>query len=101
MVTAIIVLSILLVASLYGTYNLLKKIETYEDIATTQADYIFSLSTIISEMDQKLSNPQLIEAFSSDDEIGWFFDDIRQVQDILNEYNRLDLYGEEKKEEKE
>lgn len=72
-----------------GTYiirNLLRKNEKLEDIAIKQNEYINSLSTIIKESDRKLSEIDSKGTFQSDDEIGWFFKQIKEIQEIINEY---------------
>lgn len=72
-----------------GTYiirNLLRKNEKLEDIAIKQNEYIDSLSTIIKESDRKLSEIDSKGTFQSDDEIGWFFKQIKEIQEIINEY---------------
>ena len=78
---------IILGSGIYIIFNLLKKNEKLEDIAVKQNEYINSISTIIKESDRKLSEIDSKGIFQSDDEIGWFFKGIKEIQDLINEYN--------------
>jgi len=77
---------IILGSGIYIIFNLLKKNEKLEDIAIKQNEYINSISTIIKESDRKLSEIDSKGTFQSDDEIGWFFKQVKEIQDIINEY---------------
>jgi len=77
---------IILGSGIYIIFNLLKKNEKLEDIAVKQNEYINSISTIIKESDRKLSEIDSKGTFQSDDEIGWFFKQVKEIQDIINEY---------------
>jgi len=77
---------IILGSGIYIIFNLLKKNEKLEDIAVKQNEYINSISTIIKESDRKLSEIDSKGIFQSDDEIGWFFKQVKEIQDIINEY---------------
>lgn len=77
---------IILGSGIYIIFNLLKKNEKLEDIAIKQNEYINSISTIIKESDRKLSEIDSKGIFQSDDEIGWFFKQVKEIQDIINEY---------------
>lgn len=45
-----------------------------------------SILSIISSTKKTLENEQLKAAFSNDDEVGDFFREIEQIQNLLNEY---------------
>lgn len=77
---------IILGGGIYIVRNLLRKNEKLEDIAIKQNEYINSLSTIIKESDRKLSEIDSKGTFQSDDEIGWFFKQVKEIQEIINEY---------------
>jgi len=93
MITAIVILSLLVVVLGYTTYNLLQKIEKQEDLINKQEgilasylDYLDKLSRVIEVSDQKLKQVDARGTFSSDDEVGFFFQQIKGLQDILNEF---------------
>jgi precorrin-6x reductase len=86
MIIAIIILSIVVVVLGYTTYNLLRKIEKQEDILSGYLDYLDKLSRVIEVSDEKLKAVDARGTFSSDDEVGFFFQQIKGLQDILNEF---------------
>jgi len=86
MIIAIIILSIVVVVLGYTTYNLLRKIEKQEDILSGYLDYLDKLSRVIEVSDEKLKAVDTRGTFSSDDEVGFFFQQIKGLQDILNEF---------------
>jgi len=86
MIIAIITLSIVVVVLGYTTYNLLRKIEKQEDILSGYLDYLDKLSRVIEVSDEKLKAVDARGTFSSDDEVGFFFQQIKGLQDILNEF---------------
>ncbi len=71
----------------YIIWNLLKKNEKQEDIISTQNTYIQTISTIMTESDKKIKEIDSKQIFQSDDEIGWFFNGIKEIQGLINEYN--------------
>ena len=71
----------------YIIWNLLKKNERQEDIINTQNEYIQTISTIMTESNKKIKEIDSKQIFQSDDEIGWFFKGIKEIQDLINEYN--------------
>jgi hypothetical protein len=71
----------------YIIWNLLKKNEKQEDIIGTQNEYIQTISNIMTESNKKIKEIDSKQIFQSDDEIGWFFKGIKEIQDLINEYN--------------
>ncbi len=75
----------LLVAVLMFTnYNLLKKNEKCEDIIKSYEEYMINLSNTINFSDKKIKEIDARGTFESDDEIGYFFKQIKFLQDQLN-----------------
>ena len=70
----------------YTTINLLFKNEKTEDIIISQQKYISSISEIIKNSEKKIKEIDEKEVFKSDDEIGWFFNEIKKIQNILSQY---------------
>jgi len=70
----------------YTTINLLFKNEQTEDIIVSQQKYISSISEIIKNSEKRLKEIDEKEVFKSDDEIGWFFNEIKKIQNILTQY---------------
>ena len=69
----------------YIIWNLLRKNERQEDIINTQNEYIQTISTIMSESNKKIKEIDSKQIFQSDDEIGWFFSGIKEIQTLINE----------------
>jgi len=70
----------------YTTINLLLKNEKSEDIIISQQKYISLISEVIKNSEKKLQEIDEKEIFKSDDEIGWFFNEIKKIQNILSQY---------------
>ena len=86
MIYYIIGLAVVCVLLGYIALNLLKKNEKQEDILATYLTYLQNLSKVIEIADKRLSDVDTKGAFESDDEIGFFFKEIKQVQEILNDF---------------
>lgn len=71
----------------YTTINLLIKNEKAEDIIILQREFIDSFQSIIETSDKKLKELDTKGSFSSDDEIGWFFNEIKKLQNALSRFN--------------
>ena len=86
MITAIIILSVVVLALGYTTFNLLQKFEKQEDILAGYLEYLDKLSRVIEVSDEKLKEIDSRGTFESDDEVGFFFQQIKGLQDILNDF---------------
>jgi hypothetical protein len=91
-----IVLSILVLIILvltYVVYNLNRKVIKQEDVLEYQVDYLRKVSYLISE--SKIYVEQLDEsgAFRSDDEVGVFFNFMKEIQDTINDFRLPEDYG--------
>tara|TARA_B100000674_G_scaffold231539_1_gene190519 strand:- start:53 stop:343 length:291 start_codon:yes stop_codon:yes gene_type:complete len=71
----------------YIIWNLLRKNEKQEDVINTQDEYIQTISNLMSESNKKIKEIDSKQIFQSDDEIGWFFKGIKEIQELINEYN--------------
>jgi len=77
----------LLLGFFYVIWNLLRKNEKLEDMNIAQDNYIQQISTIMSESNKKIKEIDSKQIFQSDDEIGWFFQGIKEIQEYINDYN--------------
>ena len=80
------VMSVCLIISVYANINILKKYEKLEDKTTKYENYMLNLSNTIEFSDKKLKEIDSRELFKSDDEIGWFFSQIKYLQEQLNNF---------------
>ena len=75
----------------FTTFNLLKKNERQEDILAGYMEYLSRISGIIELSDKKLKEIDHKGSFESDDEVGFFFQEIKQIQETLNAFKIKNL----------
>jgi len=97
MLVAIIILTILIIILSVAIRNLLVKVEKYEDVTVDQTKYLQSISEIVKDSQKHLQSLDERGVFQSDDEVGYFFEQLKLVQKELDRYMLPDNYG--KKEE--
>ena len=71
----------------YIIWNLMRKNEKLEDGINRRDKYIDEMSLIMTESNRKIKEIDSKQIFESDDEIGWFFKGIKEIQELINEYN--------------
>ena len=95
MIILTIILALMVVILGYTTFNLLRKNEKQEDVLAAYLLYMDNLSKIIEHSSERLKKIDSKGTFESDDEIGWFFEQIKVIQERLNNFKLTDG-GEEK-----
>jgi len=85
------ILSVLVVVLSYTTINLLRKNEKQEDILRGYMTYLNKFSEIIDYSHKKLKEIDAKGSFESDDEVGFFFQQIKALQEILDTFNVKNL----------
>ena len=80
----------------YGVYNSIRKVEKYEDLVQDQVGYMKNISDLIVDSQKHLENLDEKGVFQSDDEVGYFFNQMKAVQDELNQYMLPKNYGKKK-----
>jgi len=91
MIILVVVLGIMVVVLGYTTFNLLRKNEKQEDILASYLTYLNKISDIIEMSDKKIHEIDVKGSFESDDEIGFFFTNIKMIQDVLNQFRIKNL----------
>jgi hypothetical protein len=86
MILTIIILSILVVTLGFTTFNLLKKNEKQEDILAGYMTYLNKISDTIEMSEKKMMEVDAKGSFKSDDEVGFFFEQIKTIQTALNSF---------------
>lgn len=99
MIIAIIILSILLLISLVAIRNLLLKVEKYEDVTIDQVKYLQNISNIVTNANEKIKEVDSKGIFQGEDEVGFFFEALKSIQEELNVYMLPENYGEKEIEE--
>ena len=79
-------LCLLLVILGYTTLNLLTKNEKAEDIILSQNMFINKLSEQIDVSQKRLNEIDEKGTFQGDDEIGWFFNEVKIIQNDLSRF---------------
>ena len=94
MIYIISILSILVVVLGFTTFNLLRKFEQSEDELKRRQDaiisyqeYINGLGSTVEFMNKRIKEIDAKGTFSSDDEVGFFFDRLKMLNDMLRPYN--------------
>ena len=86
MILTIITLSLIIVVLLFTTFNLLKKNEKCEDIIMSYEKYMINFSNTIETSNRKLKEVDRKGSFESDDEVGFFFKQLKAIQEDLNNF---------------
>ena len=84
--TFTIILGILVVILGYTTFNLLRKNERAEDIIVQYNEYIGEFNKQLSFTSDRLKKIDDKGTFESDDEIGWFFSNIKNLQEGMDKF---------------
>lgn len=77
----------------YIIYNLLRKVEKLEDIILDHQKYIFRVSDVIKQSNELINEVDQKGTFRSDDEVGRFFEYLKEIQSTLDDYKISDLNG--------
>ena len=87
-------LVVVFIVSVVAIRNLLIKVEKYEDITADQAEYLQNISNLIADSQKHLKSLDERGVFQSDDEVGYFFEQMQNVQNELDRYMLPENYGE-------
>ena len=86
----LIILSLLVGIFGYATFNLLRKNEKAEDIIVSQQVFINKVDEHVTFSEKRLKQIDEKGMFKSDDEIGWFFNEVKKIQKNLSRF-KVDL----------
>ena len=70
----------------YVIWNLLKKVEKLEAQITVQEKYILEFYDLVKTSEQKIKEIDSKQLFQSDDEVGFFFTNLKVIQEALSDY---------------
>jgi len=94
MIITIIILSVTVVILGFTTFNLLKKVERYEDelnkrqeAIVSYQEYINGLGSTVEFMTKRIDEIDTKGTFKSDDEVGFFFERLKMLNDLIRPYN--------------
>ncbi len=72
-----------------GAVLLIRRNSALEKAVAQQREYIDAISIIVNNSDQKLKELDTLGAFQADDEVGTFFQNLREIQNIINDFNNF------------
>jgi hypothetical protein len=70
-----------------GGYLLVRKNTKLEQVVNSQQQYIDAISIIIQDSENTIKELDARGAFEADDEVGTFFRNIKEIQEVLNQFN--------------
>jgi len=70
----------------YVIWNLLKKVETLETNINLQEKYILDFYDLVKQSELKIKEIDSKQLFQSDDEVGFFFTNLKTIQEALSDY---------------
>ena len=70
----------------FTTFNLLRKVEKIEDVVIRYDRFISEFSKQLDNTDKSLKEIDEKGTFKSDDEIGWFFKQIKRLQSDVSRF---------------
>ena len=82
-----ILLALIIVAVIgYVIWNLLTKVEKLEKTIETQENYILNFYDLVKTSEDKIKEIDSKQLFQSDDEVGFFFTNLKTIQEALSDY---------------
>ena len=84
MIITIIILALALIGSLFVTHNLLRKYEQGEEYIENLESWVNQFSKTITDMNQEIKKIDSKGSFESDDEVGYFYKELKRIINQLN-----------------
>jgi hypothetical protein len=70
-----------------GIFFLIRRNNALEKAVTSQQEYIDAISIVIADGDRRLKELDTMGAFEADDEVGTFFQNLREIQNTISQFN--------------
>ena len=70
-----------------GLFFLIRRNNILEKAVNDQQQYIDAISIVIANSDARLRELDTMGAFEADDEVGTFFQNLREIQTIISQFN--------------
>lgn len=97
MVITIIILALTTLTAIIAIRNLMIKVEKYEDVTVDQTKYLQNISELIRDSQKHLKDLDEKGVFEGEDEVGYFFKQMMNVQKELDQYMLPQNYGKKEK----
>ena len=85
----LLVINIIIILALvigYVIWNLMKKVEKLESMIEVQEKYIMDFYNLVKQSEIKIKEIDSKQLFQSDDEVGFFFQNLKTIQEALSDY---------------
>ena len=73
--------------AIVGAILLIRRNAALEKAVIEQRQYIDAISIIVANSDAKLKELDIQGAFEADDEVGTFFTNLKEIQNIISDFN--------------
>jgi len=70
-----------------GIFLLIRRNNALEKAVLQQREYIDAINIIIKNSEDKIKELDNLGAFEADDEIGTFFKNLKEIQNIISDFN--------------
>jgi hypothetical protein len=70
-----------------GIFLLFRRNNALEKAVNEQQQYIDDISIVIADGDRRLKELDTMGAFEADDEVGTFFQNLREIQTTISQFN--------------
>ena len=99
MIITIIILALTTLTAIIAIRNLMIKVEKYEDVTVDQTKYLQNISELIRDSQKHLKDLDEKGVFEGEDEVGYFFNQMMNVQKELDRYMLPQNYGKKEKQQ--
>jgi hypothetical protein len=84
----VFIFSVLVLVAIVGyiIWNLLLKVEKLENTIEVQEKYILDFYDLVKTSENKIKEIDSKQLFQSDDEVGFFFTNLKVIQESLSDY---------------
>ena len=70
-----------------AVFLLIRRNNALEKAVIEQQQFVDAISIVIADSDAKLRELDVMGAFKADDEVGTFFQNLAEIQSLLNQFN--------------
>jgi hypothetical protein len=82
-----VVLIHLIELAVIGAVLLIRRNNALEKAVVEQRQFMDAISILINNSNEKLKELDRLGAFEADDEVGTFFQNLREIQNIISDFN--------------
>ena len=80
------ILSAIVLVCIYIIYNLYRKLIVAETVTSSYFNYLDRVSKVLEFVNSKVEELDSTDSFKSDDEIGFFFNEIKKLNSLLSDF---------------